>query len=75
MLEQYPRLRSTRLFQMLLERRYEGSIGTLRRYVRRVRPVPRHEAFFRPTTLPGAISCSISANRKALGPSSAAFAT
>jgi transposase len=52
-LEQYPRLRSTRLFQMLLERGYEGSIGTLRRYVRRVRPVPRHEAFFRLTTLPG----------------------
>jgi transposase len=51
--EQYPRLRSTRLFQMLRERGYEGSVGTLRRYARRVRPLPRHEAFFRLTTLPG----------------------
>lgn len=52
-LAQYPRLRSTRLWHMLRERGYEGSIGTLRRYVRRVRPLPQHEAFFRLTTLPG----------------------
>jgi transposase len=52
-LEQYPRLRSTRLFEMLKGRGYDGSVGTLRRYVRRVRPVPRHEAFFKLTTLPG----------------------
>lgn len=52
-LEQYPRLRSTRLYQMLLARGYEGSIGTLRRYVRRIRPQPQHEAFFRLETLPG----------------------
>lgn len=52
-LEQYPRLTATRLFHMLLERGYEGSAGTLRRYVKRVRPLPRHEAFFRLTTLPG----------------------
>lgn len=37
-LEQYPRLRSTRLFEMVKTRGYDGSIGTLRRYVRRVRP-------------------------------------
>jgi transposase len=52
-LEQYPRLRSTRLLEMLKGRGYDGSIGTLRRYVRRVRPRPRHEAFFKLTTLPG----------------------
>jgi transposase len=52
-LGQYPRLTATRLFHMLLERGYEGSVGTLRRYVKRVRPLPRHEAFFRLTTLPG----------------------
>lgn len=52
-LGQYPRLTATRLFHMLLERGYEGSVGTLRRYVRRVRPRSRHEAFFRLTTLPG----------------------
>lgn len=52
-LEQYPRLRASRLFEMLRDRGYDGSVGTLRRYVRRVRPKPRHEAFFRLTTLPG----------------------
>jgi transposase len=52
-LEQYPRLRSTRLLEMLVSRGYDGSIATLRRYVRRVRPVSRHEAFFRLTVLPG----------------------
>ncbi len=52
-LEQYPRLRATRLLEMLRGRGYEGSIGTLRRYVRRVRPRRAAEAFFRLTTLPG----------------------
>ena len=52
-LEQYPRLRATRLLSMLQDRGYDGSIGTLRRYVRRVRPLPKHEAFFRLTVLCG----------------------
>lgn len=52
-LEQYPRLRSTRLFEMIRARGYEGSVFPLRRYVRRIRPVPPHEAFFRLSTLPG----------------------
>ncbi len=52
-LNRHPRLRSTRLCEMLRDRGYEGSIGTLRRYVRRVRPTSRHEAFFRLTVLPG----------------------
>ena len=52
-LEQYPRLRATRLLEMIRDRGYTGSICTLRRYVRRARPVSRHEAFFRLTVLPG----------------------
>jgi transposase len=52
-LEQYPRLRATRLLEMIRARGYEGSVFPLRRYVRRVRPVPAHEAFFRLSTLPG----------------------
>lgn len=52
-LEQYPRLRSTRLLEMIRDRGYTGSVFPLRRYVRKVRPVPTHEAFFRLSTLPG----------------------
>lgn len=52
-LEQHPRLRATRVLEMIRQRGYEGSIWPLRRYVRRVRPVSRHEAFFRLSTLPG----------------------
>lgn len=52
-LEQYPRLRATRLFEMLRDRGYTGSVYAVRRHVRRVRPVSRHEAFFRLTVLPG----------------------
>ncbi len=52
-LEQYPRLRSTRLFEMIRARGYEGSVFPLRRYVRHIRPAPAHEAFFRLSTLPG----------------------
>jgi len=52
-LAQYPRLRATRLFDMLRERGYTGSVYAVRRYVRKVRPVPRHEAFFRLSVLAG----------------------
>jgi transposase len=51
-LEQYPRLRATRLFEMLRDRGYTGSVYAVRRHVRRVRPTSRHEAFFRLTVLP-----------------------
>jgi transposase len=43
----YPRLRATRLFDMLKERGYEGSVRTLRQYVATVRPMPRAEVFLR----------------------------
>jgi len=52
-LEQHPRLRATRILEMIQQRGYEGTIWPVRRYVRRMRPVSRHEAFFRLSTLPG----------------------
>ena len=52
-LEQYPRLRATRLLEMIRARGYSGSVFPVRRYVKRIRPVPAHEAFFRLSTLPG----------------------
>lgn len=43
-LERYPRLRATRLYQMLVERGYTGSVVQLRRVVAPMRPTTR-EAF------------------------------
>jgi transposase len=51
-LQQYPRLRATRLFQMIRPRGYTGSITQLRRVVAELRP-PRREAFLRLHTFPG----------------------
>src|SRR5260370_21781053 len=45
-LEQYPRLRATRIHQMIRDRGYAGSVEQLRRIVARLRPQP-HEAFLR----------------------------
>ncbi len=52
-LEQYPKLRATRLFEMLRTRGYPGSAVQLRRYVRTVRPKAKREAYLRLKTLPG----------------------
>lgn len=52
-LEQHPRLRATRLFEMIHDRGYRGSVVQLRRHVASVRPTPRGEAYLRLTTLPG----------------------
>jgi transposase len=52
-LEQHPRLRATRLLQMIEGRGYAGSVWPLRRFVRQVRPGGSHEAFFRLSMLPG----------------------
>jgi transposase len=46
-LAHYPRLRATRLYDMLVERGYKGSLRVVRRYVRRVRPAPKSEVFLR----------------------------
>ena len=51
-LQRHPRLRATRLLEMLRDRGFTGSIYQLRRAVPSLRPTPR-EAFFRLTTLPG----------------------
>ena len=52
-LEQHPRLRATRLFEMVRARGYAGGVVVVRRYVRQVRPAPRAEAYLRMDTLPG----------------------
>ena len=52
-LEKYPRLRSTRLLDMLRERGFRGSERTLRRFVAMVRPTPNREAFLRLAPLIG----------------------
>jgi len=52
-LQQYPRLRATRLFEMVKSRGYPGSVVQLRRVVRALRPVPAAEAYLRLTLLMG----------------------
>ena len=51
-LARYPRLRATRIYQMIHARGYEGSASTLRRAVADLRPA-RREAFLRLQTFPG----------------------
>lgn len=51
-LDKYPRLRATRLYQMLCARGYRGSAVQLRRVVRSIRP-RQVEAFTVLTALPG----------------------
>ena len=51
-LERYPRLRATRIYQMICARGYTGSVVTLRRLVATLRPRPR-EAFLRLRTFVG----------------------
>lgn len=46
-LERYPRLVGTRLNDMLRARGFMGSLRTLRKYLKRVRPRPKSEAFLR----------------------------
>lgn len=52
-LASYPRLCSTRLFEMLRPRGYTGSQVQLRRVVRRMRPEPVAEAYLRLRVMPG----------------------
>jgi transposase len=51
-LEKHPRLRATRIYQMIRDRGYIGSIVQLRRFVGCIRP-SRKEAFLRLLTFPG----------------------
>jgi transposase len=52
-LKSHPRLRSTRLFDMIRGRGYGGGIAILRRHVAEVRPVPRGEVYLRSERLVG----------------------
>lgn len=52
-LEQYPKLTATRLYQMVKERGYNGGSDYFRCVVRRIRPTKKHEAFLRRAVLPG----------------------
>jgi transposase len=51
-LTEHPRLRATRVFQMIRDRGYPGSVVQLRRVVATMRPVPK-EAFLSLRTFPG----------------------
>jgi transposase len=51
-LAQHPRLRASRLFDMIRERGYAGGEVVVRRYVRKIRPLSR-EAFFKLETMAG----------------------
>lgn len=51
-LEKYPRLRATRIFQMIRDRGYKGNVVQLRRFIACIRP-RRREAFLRLSTFPG----------------------
>jgi len=52
-LARYPRLRATRLYDMLRERGYRGAVRTLREYVAPIRPAPRREVYLRTEPLLG----------------------
>ena len=52
-LARYPKLRATRLYDMLRDRGYPGSVRTLREFVATVRPRPRRAPYLLTETLPG----------------------
>lgn len=51
-LDRYPRLRATRIYEMLTARGFTGGVAQVRRLVRRLRPVPS-EAYLRLSVMPG----------------------
>src|SRR2546425_10873078 len=52
-LQQYPRLRATRLYEMVRDRGYRGSVVQLRRGVRRARPGAQGAGHPRLSVVPG----------------------
>lgn len=52
-IEKHPRLRATRIQRMIASRGYKGSTTTLRKHLRKIRPLRSREAFMRVNTLPG----------------------
>jgi len=52
-LDKHPKLRATRLYEMVRTRGYVGGYTPVMRYVRSVRPAAKAEAFLKLSTLPG----------------------
>lgn len=52
-LKKYPKLRATRIYEMIVSRGFDGSVRQTRRAVKRLRPTPMTEAYLRLKTLPG----------------------
>jgi transposase len=52
-LEQHPQLTATRIYEMVKARGYPAGVVQVRRFVRKVRPASRAEAYLRLATLPG----------------------
>jgi transposase len=52
-LKRYPKLRATRIHEMIVSRGFDGSVRQTRRAVKRLRPTPAAEAYLRQKTLPG----------------------
>lgn len=52
-LTQYPRLRATRIYDMIRDRGYAGAVTTVRRYVADVRPPTRREVYLHTEPLVG----------------------
>ncbi len=52
-LEKYPKLRASRLLQMVQARGYTGQCSRFREIIAAIRPRPKAEAFLRLSTLPG----------------------
>lgn len=52
-LESYPKLRATRMHEMIVARGFKGAVTQTRRTVKRLRPASTKEAFLRLKTLPG----------------------
>lgn len=55
-LQQYPTLRATRIYDMLQQRGYAGSVRTVREHVARLRPRQPKTTFVETTTLPGEVA-------------------
>jgi transposase len=55
-LRRYPKLRATRLYDMVRERGFRGSVRTVREHVALVRPRPPHEAYLVTETLLGEVA-------------------
>jgi len=53
MLAKYPRLRASRIWEMVRARGYKGQQSRFREIVAEIRPRPKAEAYLRLTTLPG----------------------